>query len=112
MKLKMLETYQSVDLPGPLLEGTEVEVGATLGAWLLEHRKAVSTETPHYGGQADAQLRHDDLIYKAIEAGNAVTIVEDTPAEEPAQEESTPAEEAPAEDEIMTTKPARRTRKK
>jgi hypothetical protein len=132
MKLKMLETYQAVDLPSPLLEGTEVDVPVKLGVWLLEHRKAqpVSAETPpHYGAQAEAQLRHDDELYaqmtkppetvELIVEGEEFPPQEETPAEEPATTEApVPAEEAPVEeptpdeypavDEIMTTKPKRK----
>lgn len=93
MKLKMLETYQAVDQPVALVEGSEVEVSESLGAWLLEHRKAERV-VPHYGGKKEPELRADDVIYKEVEAANAVKVVEeDEPEPEP--------------DEIMTTKPKR-----
>jgi len=91
MKLKMLETYQSVDQPSPLVEGQEYEVGETLGAWLLEHRKAEKVAR-HYGAQKEPELRADDVIYKEVEAESAVTVVE----------------EEPEEDELMTTRKSKR----
>jgi hypothetical protein len=116
MKLKMLETYQAVDLPSPLLEGTEVDVPTVLGTWLLEHRKAVSVETlPHYGGQAEAQLRHDDELYaqmtKPPETVELIVEGEEFPPQEETPAEVPTPDEYPAVDEIMTTKP-KRTRKK
>ena len=84
MKLKMLETYQAVDQPSPLVEGQEYEVSETLGAWLLEHRKAekAGKAARHYGAQKEPELRADDVIYKEVQADNAVKVVEELPEEE------------------------------
>jgi hypothetical protein len=79
MKLKMLETYQAVDLPISLTEGEEVEVNETLGAWLLEHRKAEKVTARHYGGKKEPELRADDVIHKEVETINAVKVVEEEP---------------------------------
>ena len=47
----------------------EYEVDGTLGAWLLEHRKAeelTKTKVKHYGAQAEPELRHDDELAKEV----------------------------------------------
>lgn len=82
MKVKMLELVQGRDITGTLLhDGLEVsileldeeyQVSDTLGAWLLEHRKAVKLETAaHYGAQAEPELRDDEEIYKRLAEASA-----------------------------------------
>jgi hypothetical protein len=74
MKVKMIEHYQDRDVT--LFPDQEADVSAALGAWLIEHRKAQAVidarhlnvepqfeqaeEPPHYGGQKEPELRHDD----------------------------------------------------
>ena len=41
MKVKMLEYYQGHRIVGAFVPGEEYEVEKSLGAYLLEHRKAV-----------------------------------------------------------------------
>lgn len=69
MKVKMLEYFQGRNQP-MLGLGKEYDVSATLGAWLLEHRKAEQIEAPHYGGQPEPELRQDDElpVAEALEA--------------------------------------------
>lgn len=72
MKVKMLETYQGRDVQAvhsidqitvSILEpGEEYEVTASLGQWLVENRKAEMVETPHYGSQAEPELRNDEEL--------------------------------------------------
>ena len=106
MKLKMLETFQGVNvtalnvaenMPVTILEAGEVyEVDANTAAFLLEHHKAEQAEeTPakqpkHYGAQAEPELRHDDELYEEVKA-----------------ESEAPAEEEP----IMSTENQATTRK-
>lgn len=80
MKLKLLETVQGRDVSGVLLEtgatvtvleeGQAYEVSASLGAWLLENKKAEvykeEKKSKHYGAQAEPELRHDEEIYKEL----------------------------------------------
>jgi hypothetical protein len=85
MKIKLLEHFQ--DSSVHFSPGQEVEVDDALGAYLLEHRKAVKVEPQtrqakhldvepqfeqaeepqHYGGQAEAELRNDDKKSQTVE---------------------------------------------
>lgn len=76
MKVKMLEIVQGREITGTLLHdglevsiletGEEYQVSETLGAWLIEHRKAVKLEATHYGSQAEPALRNDEEIYEKM----------------------------------------------
>jgi|FLOH01.1.fsa_nt_gi hypothetical protein len=46
MKVKMLEYYQGHRIVGAFVPGEEYEVEKSLGAYLLEHRKAVEIIEP------------------------------------------------------------------
>lgn len=107
MNVKMLETVQGVDISGVLLPegkrvtvlepGEEYQVADSLGAWLLEHRKAeavtavtAAPKIPHYGAQAEPALRHDDETYEQIKAKA------EAPTEPPAEPlMNTKSQEAP-----------------
>ena len=76
MKVRMLETYQGVGQTATLLhedirvsvleQGESYDVDPTLGAWLVDNRKAeeiAEAKPVHYGAQAEPELRHDDELY-------------------------------------------------
>ncbi len=75
MIVKMKEYYQ--DAKHSLIKDAECEVDAKLGEWLIANRKAVivvkhlevepqfeqAEEPPHYGAQAEPELRQDENKY-------------------------------------------------
>lgn len=98
MKVKLLENVQGAGISGvrldnqkavnELAEGVSYEVAETLGAWLLQHRKALELtggkgiaehdnepqfENVHYGAQPEPQLRHDDEIHEIMTTSNQAT---------------------------------------
>lgn len=86
MKVKMLEYFQGSEVSAVLVRTkTEVniltpdevyEVNATLGAYLLENRKAeladADQKEKHYGGQTESGYpRNDVQAYEAMAAASA-----------------------------------------
>jgi hypothetical protein len=81
MQVKILEYVQGRDIRGSLPNGTVTDVlepekvydvDNALGAWLIENHKAEEVKAeevkaePHYGAQAEPELRHDDEVYEAM----------------------------------------------
>jgi hypothetical protein len=74
MKIKMIDNFQGTNTFGYLVdEGIKItvfskedvlEVDDTLGAYLVENKKAVEIKpAPHYGAQPKPEPRHDEVIY-------------------------------------------------
>jgi hypothetical protein len=81
MQVKTLEYVQGRDIRGSLPNGTVTDVlepekvydvDDALGAWLIENHKAEAVKVeearaePHYGSQAEPELRLDEEVYKEM----------------------------------------------
>jgi hypothetical protein len=88
MKVKLLEHYQDAQVH--YLPEQEVDVAAALGAWLVEHRKAVKLETAVQPETArypyKVEMKGDGVSWKIDDAvkPEPVAAVDEPPTQPPA----------------------------